>query len=42
MVNAIKFILQMIGLAVIVWFVWIAAEEFIKIRKEQDNGQSHG
>lgn len=43
MVNAIKFVLQMLGLAVVIWFIWIAGEEYMKLkRKENGNGQPHG
>ena len=41
--SVIKFILQCIGLATIVWFVVIACEEYKKIQqemKESENG--HG
>lgn len=40
MANAIKFILQMIGLATIVWFGWIAFEEYKKIQQEQKENEN--
>lgn len=42
-ITAIKFILQGIGLATVVWYTWIIVEEYRKIiqeQKEKENGQS--
>ena len=41
----VKLVLEMIGLATVVWFVWVAIEEYRKIQqehKEKRNGQSRG
>ena len=37
--TIIKFVLELIGLTTVVWFVWIAYEEYMKIRKENEDGQ---
>ena len=45
MITVIKFVLELIGLATVVWFIWIATEEYKKIQqehKEKSNGQSRG
>ena len=38
--EIVKFVLELIGLATVIWFVWIAAEEYKKIKqKENKDGQ---
>lgn len=37
MIWAIKSILEVIGLLTITWFVVIAYEEYVKLKKEKEN-----
>ena len=39
--TTVKFVLELIGLATVVWFVWIVAEEYKKIRRKE-NEDGHG
>ena len=42
LINAIKFVLEMIGLGTVIWFAWIVTDEYRKIQhehKEKDHGE---
>lgn len=41
----VKLVLEMIGLATVIWFIWVAVEEYKKIQqehKEKSNGRPRG
>lgn len=38
----VKGILQLIGLAVVVWIITVAIEEYIKIRQRKEEESRHG
>lgn len=40
--SVIKFILQIIGLATVIWFGCMAYEEYVKIRAEEKEKEKNG
>lgn len=36
--GLIRFVLELVGLVTIIWFIYIAREEYIKIREREEDG----